>query len=76
MRRALIIIIPLLALAAGMLYTLLDAPTATFFLVAGIVLSACAASTTLLGAYTRNKAIARQRALDQAERSDPPANTR
>ena len=67
MRRAALIILPLIALAAALLYTFLDPAAATFLLVAGIIVSLCAASTTLLGAYTRNKDIARQKQLDDAE---------
>ncbi len=67
MRRAMIILIPLVAVAAVVLYVLLDAATATFFLIAGIVVSFCAASTTLLGVYSRNKEIGRQRERDAAE---------
>ncbi len=67
MRRALLILLPLLGITAAMLYIFLDPPTATFFLVAGIVVSLCAASTTLLGAYSRNKEIARQQDRDATE---------
>ncbi len=67
MRRTLFILLPLLGIAAALLYLFLDPATATFFLVAGIVVSLCAASTTLLGAYSRNKEIARQRDRDAAE---------
>lgn len=67
MRRALLILLPLLGVATALLYIFLDPPTATFFLVAGIVVSLCASSTTLLGAYSRNKEIARQRDRDAAE---------
>ncbi len=78
MRRALLILLPLLALAAALLYTFLAPATATFFLIAGVLASSCAAGTILLGAYSRNKAIARQNELDSAQsiqaptRDEPP----
>jgi hypothetical protein len=70
-RRTLLILLPIVAVAAAILYICFDPATATLFLFAGIVLSASAASTTLLGAYTRNKDIARQRERDAAETIDP-----
>ncbi len=70
MRRAAFILVPIIAVAAALLYIFLDTATATFLLVAGVIVSACAASTTLLGAYTRNKDIAREREREDAETID------
>jgi hypothetical protein len=67
-RSTLLILGSIVAVAAVALYLVFDAATASFFLVAGLIVSSCAASTTLLAAYTRNKAIRRQQELENAER--------
>ena len=63
-------------IAAVVLFLMFDAATAAFLLLAALIISLCAASTTLLGAYTRNKAIARQRSEDDAGNAndrEPPS---
>jgi hypothetical protein len=71
-RRIFVVVSILVFAVATGLYIVLDPATATFLLFAVVMVSLCAAGGPLLGAYTRNKDLARRRELDEATPIDAP----
>jgi hypothetical protein len=62
--------------AAGLMYMLLPPSTASFLIVAGMIVSMCGAGPVLLGAYSRQKAIKRRQSEDnRAEVIGPPSSS-